>query len=128
MKIKPILSLSLGFCLVLSAAWAGEILVEKKELAGNTIIYCSSAATAERISRAHITIYRTSEGMPLVAREEMEVAAAGNKASYVLLGLHRQIDGRCRLLVDSDPTPAGVTPLSENSHRILNQEFSFVSP
>jgi len=127
MKIQPILTLGLACCLAASAVWAGQIVVEKKELGGDTIIYCSPAGT-ERISRAHITIYQTSEGMPLVAREEMEVAADGNKASYVLLGLHRQIDGRCRLLVDSDQTPAGVTPLSENSNRILNQEFSFVSP
>ncbi|NTV13872.1 MAG: hypothetical protein HGA96_08100 [Desulfobulbaceae bacterium] len=127
MKKNHTLAVVIAFCLVAGSAWSAEIVAEKKEQGADTIIYCSPTSS-ERITRAYITIFQTSAGMPQVVREEMEVSADGNKASYVLTGRHQKIDGRCRMLVDSDATPAGVTPLADNSDRILNQEFAFVSP
>lgn len=127
MKKNCVLLLIPALMLSATLATAEQIVTERKEVGGDTVIYCSPNDRGEHISRAYITIYQNPEGVAPVVREEMEVSSVEGRASFVVPGRYSAISGRCRMLVDSDQSPAGVTPLAEDSKRILNQEFFFVS-
>ena len=82
--------------LLSSSGFAGELTATAEVKDGNTLISCISN-NGGSIVKAYISIFGVNED-PSQGRKEMEVSV-DNKATYLMPGVHRKIEGRCKLFM-----------------------------